>query len=516
MSNTLLERARLSLEEMDALEGAAVEALTTKASGAKAVSERDHLVSKASKEVQERARNLKRLYDQSDLREEVSSFRGSAVFANFYGALKDTREYHARYGDALDGGVLVRSDDDAADAADRVRREAESVSFSGEEVWGKYVDMSTLHQEFCQVVVSQLDYAAYLRMLLNRPFSTLVDDRALKSSSQYARYVHNVDAYLCDFWRRANPLVDLDEALQDQRQQQQQNDEAEKDGGGDQHLIIDLEPFHSAEELLALGADRLKAGLRALGLKCGGDAKARAKRLFSTKGLAPDEIDPRLKKKKQTATASSSSSSGGGGLKQRVEEAEARIETLVGKLGPTIESSLRRAERKFTRTKDEIEQELRDEAFGPQVVEDMDDDEEEKKDFDDDDDDAAPPLYNPKNLPLGWDGKPIPYWLYKLHGLDQTFKCEICGNFTYYGRRAFEQHFTEWRHAHGMRCLRIPNSKHFHGVTNMEDAVALWEQLQERADKERFNAARDEEYEDSEGNVLNRATYEDLARQGLL
>lgn len=22
--------------------------------------------------------------------------------------------------------------------------------------------------------------------------------------------------------------------------------------------------------------------------------------------------------------------------------------------------------------------------------------------------------YNPKNLPLGWDGKPIPYWLYKV------------------------------------------------------------------------------------------------------
>ncbi len=33
----------------------------------------------------------------------------------------------------------------------------------------------------------------------------------------------------------------------------------------------------------------------------------------------------------------------------------------------------------------------------------------------DDDDDA--PVYNPLNIPLGWDGKPIPYWLYKLHGL---------------------------------------------------------------------------------------------------
>lgn len=36
-------------------------------------------------------------------------------------------------------------------------------------------------------------------------------------------------------------------------------------------------------------------------------------------------------------------------------------------------------------------------------------------------------VYNPLKLPLGWDGKPIPYWLYKLHGLNMEFKCEICG-----------------------------------------------------------------------------------------
>lgn len=40
-----------------------------------------------------------------------------------------------------------------------------------------------------------------------------------------------------------------------------------------------------------------------------------------------------------------------------------------------------------------------------------------------------------------YDGKPIPYWLYKLHGLGVEFKCEICGNFSYMGRRAFDRHF---------------------------------------------------------------------------
>ena len=56
-----------------------------------------------------------------------------------------------------------------------------------------------------------------------------------------------------------------------------------------------------------------------------------------------------------------------------------------------------------------------------------------------DDEDRA--QYNPKSLPMGWDGKPIPYWLYKLHGLGQEYKCEICGGASYWGRRAFEKHF---------------------------------------------------------------------------
>ena len=74
-------------------------------------------------------------------------------------------------------------------------------------------------------------------------------------------------------------------------------------------------------------------------------------------------------------------------------------------------------------------------------------------------------VYNPLKLPLGWDGKPIPYWLYKLHGLNLEFTCEICGNYSYWGRRAFEQHFKQFRHVHGMRCLGIPNTKAFAEVS---------------------------------------------------
>lgn len=86
-------------------------------------------------------------------------------------------------------------------------------------------------------------------------------------------------------------------------------------------------------------------------------------------------------------------------------------------------------------------------------------------------------------LPLGWDGKPIPYWLYKLHGLGVEYTCEICGNFVYKGRKAFDKHFQEWRHAHGMRCLGIPNTRQFHEIVGIEDALArkFWHFLSEAA-----------------------------------
>ena len=73
----------------------------------------------------------------------------------------------------------------------------------------------------------------------------------------------------------------------------------------------------------------------------------------------------------------------------------------------------------------------------------------------------------------GWDGKPIPYWLYKLHGLNISYNCEICGNFTYKGPKAFQRHFAEWRHAHGMRCLGIPNTAHFANVTQVTRVLGV-------------------------------------------
>ena len=94
--------------------------------------------------------------------------------------------------------------------------------------------------------------------------------------------------------------------------------------------------------------------------------------------------------------------------------------------------------------------------------------------------------------------------------------CHFAHFQTYRGPKAFQRHFAEWRHAHGMRCLGIPNTAHFANVTSIEDAVALWQKLKQTKEQERWKPEQEEEFEDSLGNVIPKKTFEDLKRQGLL
>src|SRR5690606_17104071 len=150
-------------------------------------------------------------------------------------------------------------------------------------------------------------------------------------------------------------------------------------------------------------------------------------------------------------------------------EREYRIKKLAEKLDEEREATKINVERKATLTDREWEvcrhilheskqmtnrlqleqqQLLKEIMEGPTAPEEEEEEQDEK-------------IYNPLKLPLAWDGKPIPFWLYKLHGLGVEFPCEICGNFVYMGRRAFDKHFSEWRHIHGLKCLGITNTSLF-------------------------------------------------------
>ena len=62
---------------------------------------------------------------------------------------------------------------------------------------------------------------------------------------------------------------------------------------------LDLDQFATVQELEALGLDRLKGALMAVGVKCGGALTQRAERLLSLKGLDPKDYPPKLLAKKK-------------------------------------------------------------------------------------------------------------------------------------------------------------------------------------------------------------------------
>ena len=234
---------------------------------------------------------------------------------------------------------------------------------------------------------------------------------------------------------------------------------------------------------------------------------------------------------------------------------------------------------------------------------------EDVPEVDEEDDDEEKPIYNPKDVPLGWDGKPIPYWLFRLHGLSKSVRRDLRGSCDWHspltcvpplalvsfnsttarfatkstaaGRRssgtlrcAIRRWRTrqadinrandagtleigsalplpqEWKHASMLRRMGIPNTVHFQDVTTVDDAlartcrasagvpsvcggpahsrltsrrfsvghagVAVWEKLKQEKQQVDFKMDQEEEFEDSQGNVMSRKTYEDLRRQGLL
>jgi len=173
------------------------------------------------------------------------------------------------------------------------------------------------------------------------------------------------------------------------------------------------------------------------------------------------------------------------------------LRQLSKKLDDIKESTVNRIETKLRKTYREIVTEIDEEKANLKQLE-----SEEKF-----------PLSNPLKLPNGPDGKPIPYWLYKLHGLNRKFECEICGNQIYEGRRSFEKHFQETHHQQGMQALGIPNTKVFFEITKIKDGIKLWRSLSKEKEKDNRNI---QEYEDSEGNVYDRETFRLLTKQGIL
>ncbi|XP_021862629.1 splicing factor SF3a60 homolog [Spinacia oleracea] len=249
-------------------------------------------------------------------------------------------------------------------------------------------------------------------------------------------------------------------------------------------VIVNFDECNTVESLIELGPVKLRECLEVLGLKSGGTVLQKAARVLLAKNTPVNKLERKH-------------------LKKRTEDkATALLEVKVNKLCKILKETLDRTRQHVKNRSAMTAKELADDREADHVLE-----LEINREEEDDDNNKVVNVNNKLSMP---------YWLYKLHGLDQEFKCQICGDSTYKGRRSFENHFWEKRHEYGMSCLGIPNSKLFYEITLIDEAKELWESIRLREGLTQWCPEIDEECEDGDGNIYTKKTYTDLVRQGLI
>ena len=377
--------------------------------------------------------------------------------------------------------------------------------FTNEENFGKCLDLHELYHEYINIPnifnlsinnkklnntnrnqillnenmedIIKFDYLNYLKNIDNFKNIPL----KIKKSEEYIKYIKHLAQYLKSFFVKIYPLVNFNE-IQDIIDSKFEDDQEHIDNNNKTIELKEEGDEHDKNQLYCQICNKSFAKETLM------DAHMKSKKHLKKLNASKNNNNNILQEKNKSDED----------IIREIKYNEYQIIRYKDILQNIIDNTINQIHKKQTMTREELELDRQNELNVKKT------DKEDKK-----------KIFNPKNIPLDWDGKPLPYWLYKVHGLGIEHKCEICGGASYWGRRAFEHHFQEWRHAYGMKCLRLPNTLQFKNITKIEDALKLHHKLIEDKNKTEFNPDVEEQYEDENGNVFNKKMIMDLKKQGL-
>lgn len=331
--------------------------------------------------------------------------------------------------------------------------------FSGEESYGRYLDLYANHTQYNNLkhINKRVPYLQYLDVLSASKDGFVHRDipRATRGLKEYEKCVvksfsrimpslttHKVTykAYTPIFYH--SPSAHNPSSMS--RRSNRWPKQSSKSSG---------RKVNSQSGMMGMGAIRNKASGALLVSKCRPRECDRTQNVEQAKKMYAKQTvyDAHLKSKKHikasaraaddgasSSTPTNTNGANGHGAStsrpQSKLHAAARltalIQPLLVPLLPVVSETKNNVERRFSLTARERELELEaanappppatNAANGNGAAEEEEDEEER--------------IYNPLKLPPGWDGKPIPYWLYKLHGLGVEYRCEICSDAVYMGR----------------------------------------------------------------------------------
>ncbi|EYE92851.1 SF3a splicing factor complex subunit PRP9 [Aspergillus ruber CBS 135680] len=500
----VLEEQRFIHEDLERLEQAVADRVVEDPRNIRDRLARDHEVALFLARIEDQSKRLLEIYNDAEgaREKEVQLISTGDQFEEFYKQLNDIKDFHKRY------------PNEPVENLERAykRREGEPIGvnidnmFSGEEGFGQFLDLTMQHEDYLNLPgAKRLPYTQYLEVFDSFIPPHLLIKRPNKISDRYFNYVGELATYLENFIKKVRPLQGLDTLFAS--------------------FDEEFERQWAANEVPGWAEEKAEDGMQ--GPKTEGSGEGiwcpDCEKEFKNENVYKNHLTG----KKHIRAAEARKAAGGGDensaptntgassavqrLKERaVAEREHRVRSLAKVLEKERQATRINVERKQGMTERERQMEL-DAIYAESEVPGEGREEEES------DNEGEDRIYNPLKLPLAWDGKPIPYWLYKLHGLGVEYTCEICGNFVYMGRRAFDKHFSEALHIFGLKCLGITsNTNLFREITRIEDAVKLWEKLEQEKKKDRDSRDNVVQMEDAEGNVMPERVYLDLQKQGIL
>jgi splicing factor 3A subunit 3 len=228
--------------------------------------------------------------------------------------------------------------------------------FSGEECFGQFLDLYDAHRMLCAIRLDAPDYIAFLEAVASGAFDFVPRD------SKGERFLAEIVSYFSSFVERSQPFFDVGEFRRSgERAFQQRVQRTEVTA---QNYCEFCDRGFVSEELLQVH----------LGHKSHARNVARAEKLGGLARLAAERSS----------------------RKQQFESLRFMAAHFLSILGPKLGATIENCKRRQTLTAAVIRAEQ--DLDAPLVFDESDGEDEEH-------------FYNPKGLPLGWDGKPIPYWL---------------------------------------------------------------------------------------------------------
>lgn len=469
---------------------------------------RDHQVASFLTRISDQSKRLLSIYQDGteSTTQEIQQISLGDPFEEFYKQLAELKDFHRKYPNEPVENLERAYKRRGFGESEAIASEVDGM-FTGEEALGRFLDLISCHEGYLNLKgVKPLTYLQYLDLFDNFGPPHFKLNRSQKLTDPCLHYYTSLIDYLEDFMRRTRPLEDLDKSFAEFEAEFEQAWGANEMPGWSNEAKIHLDKQTNGNSDVSLHCrycekeftnDNVykshlngKKHLKAVALQVHGQ-----KVVGSEEGDLSVKITPSFDFK---------------GLREKAVAArEFRIRKLAQSLQKERTETRTNVERKQGMTERERQQEIQALLAESAEIntgaheEDSGSDSEEK-------------IYNPLKLPLAWDGKPIPYWLYKLHGLGVEFSCEVCGNFVYMGRRAFDKHFNEPRHIYGLKCLGITNTTLFREITGIDEALKLWEKIARDKKKQRVATDNVVQMEDGEGNVMPEKVYYDLQKQGLL